>query len=193
MWAGLTRETWRARLCGVQRNVEVPFLPALVHVFSRFLVRSPAFALLVESECPGTKAMLSSLCGGRCLNTGAGCAPHSPMCSRQHLQWQLAPCHPRAESSRTAKTCPASPQQEADPHILTLSASTHPWLQVWQALLSVRALVLPPSQDVHTYLKFSSLCRKSGRVRSVQFVRDLSKPHAGCTLAPLRPCEWGHL
>ena len=37
--------------------------------------------------------------------------------------------------------------------------------QVWQALLSVRSLVLPPSQDVHTYLKFSSLCRKSGRVR----------------------------
>jgi FAT domain len=39
--------------------------------------------------------------------------------------------------------------------------------QVWQALLSVRSLVLPPSQDVHTYLKFSSLCRKSGRVRCV--------------------------
>lgn len=38
-------------------------------------------------------------------------------------------------------------------------------LQVWQALLSVRSLVLPPAQDVHTYLKFSSLCRKSGRVR----------------------------
>lgn len=38
-------------------------------------------------------------------------------------------------------------------------------VEVWQALLSVRALVLPPAQDVHTYLKFSSLCRKSGRVR----------------------------
>ena len=41
----------------------------------------------------------------------------------------------------------------------------HQTVQVWQALLSVRSLVLPPSQDVHTYLKFSSLCRKSGRVR----------------------------
>ncbi|GAB2247138.1 hypothetical protein Droror1_Dr00007020 [Drosera rotundifolia] len=35
---------------------------------------------------------------------------------------------------------------------------------VWQALLAVRALVLPPSKDVETWLKFSSLCRKSGRI-----------------------------
>lgn len=38
-------------------------------------------------------------------------------------------------------------------------------VEVWQALLSVRSLVLPPSEDVHTYLKFASLCRKSGRTR----------------------------
>ncbi|GAB2218009.1 hypothetical protein Droror1_Dr00001224 [Drosera rotundifolia] len=37
-------------------------------------------------------------------------------------------------------------------------------VEVWQALLSVRVLVLTPSEDVETWLKFSSLCRKSGRI-----------------------------
>ncbi|BDA44527.1 Serine/threonine-protein kinase TOR [Coccomyxa sp. Obi] len=35
--------------------------------------------------------------------------------------------------------------------------------EVWQSLLSVRSLVLPMHQDTHTWLKFASLCRKSGR------------------------------
>ena len=38
-------------------------------------------------------------------------------------------------------------------------------VDVWQALLSVRQLVLPMHEDTHTHLKFASLCRKSGRVR----------------------------
>jgi len=38
-------------------------------------------------------------------------------------------------------------------------------VEVWQALLSVRTLVLPMAEDTHTWLKFASLCRKSGRVR----------------------------
>ncbi|XP_043711300.1 serine/threonine-protein kinase TOR [Telopea speciosissima] len=37
-------------------------------------------------------------------------------------------------------------------------------VEVWQALLAVRALVLPPTEDVETWLKFSSLCRKNGRI-----------------------------
>ncbi|CAJ1924927.1 unnamed protein product [Sphenostylis stenocarpa] len=37
-------------------------------------------------------------------------------------------------------------------------------VEVWQALLAVRALVLPPVEDVETWLKFASLCRKSGRI-----------------------------
>lgn len=37
-------------------------------------------------------------------------------------------------------------------------------VEVWQALLAVRALVLPPTEDIETWLKFSSLCRKSGRI-----------------------------
>lgn len=36
-------------------------------------------------------------------------------------------------------------------------------VEVWHALLAVRALVLPPKEDVETWLKFASLCRKSGR------------------------------
>ena len=32
-----------------------------------------------------------------------------------------------------------------------------------QSLLSVRSLVLPMHEDTHTWLKFASLCRKSGR------------------------------
>lgn len=32
-----------------------------------------------------------------------------------------------------------------------------------QSLLSVRSLVLPLHQDTHTWLKFATLCRKSGR------------------------------
>lgn len=38
-------------------------------------------------------------------------------------------------------------------------------VEVWQALLSVRSLVLPRHEDVHTWLKFASLARKSGRIR----------------------------
>ena len=38
-------------------------------------------------------------------------------------------------------------------------------VEVWQALLSVRKLVLPPHKDVHTYIKFSSLCRKTHNIR----------------------------
>ncbi|XP_044490228.1 serine/threonine-protein kinase TOR-like isoform X2 [Mangifera indica] len=37
-------------------------------------------------------------------------------------------------------------------------------VEVWQALLAVRALVLPPTEDIDTWLKFASLCRKNGRV-----------------------------
>ncbi|CAL9083464.1 unnamed protein product [Musa textilis] len=37
-------------------------------------------------------------------------------------------------------------------------------VEVWQALLPVRELVLPPSEDIETWLKFASLCRKSGRI-----------------------------
>lgn len=38
-------------------------------------------------------------------------------------------------------------------------------VEVWQALLSVRHLVLPPELDRSTTIKFASLCRKFGRVR----------------------------
>jgi len=37
-------------------------------------------------------------------------------------------------------------------------------VDVWQDILSVRYLVAPPPRDVRTWLKFSSLCRKSGKL-----------------------------
>uniref|UniRef100_A0A6N2L582 Serine/threonine-protein kinase TOR n=1 Tax=Salix viminalis TaxID=40686 RepID=A0A6N2L582_SALVM len=37
-------------------------------------------------------------------------------------------------------------------------------VEVWQALLAVRALVLPPTKDIDNWLKFASLCRKSNRI-----------------------------
>ncbi|XP_077223933.1 target of rapamycin isoform X2 [Tasmannia lanceolata] len=37
-------------------------------------------------------------------------------------------------------------------------------VEVWQALLAVRALVLSPTDDIENWLKFASLCRKSGRI-----------------------------
>ncbi|XP_076900196.1 serine/threonine-protein kinase TOR-like [Bidens hawaiensis] len=41
-------------------------------------------------------------------------------------------------------------------------------VEVWQALLTVRSLVLPPTEDSETWLKFASLCRKSGRIRQAR-------------------------
>ncbi|KAK9666552.1 hypothetical protein RND81_14G193000 [Saponaria officinalis] len=41
-------------------------------------------------------------------------------------------------------------------------------IEVWQAMLSVRALVLPPTEDIETWLKFASLCRKSGRINQAK-------------------------
>ncbi|CAM8904260.1 unnamed protein product [Rhodiola kirilowii] len=41
-------------------------------------------------------------------------------------------------------------------------------VEVWQALLAVRALVLPPTDDTETWLKFASLCRKSGRINQAK-------------------------
>ncbi|XP_062176298.1 serine/threonine-protein kinase TOR isoform X2 [Alnus glutinosa] len=37
-------------------------------------------------------------------------------------------------------------------------------VEVWQVLLAVRALVLPPTEDVDTWLEFASLCQRSGRI-----------------------------
>eukprot|EP00879_Flechtneria_rotunda_P007003 GHRR01007352.1.p1 GENE.GHRR01007352.1~~GHRR01007352.1.p1 ORF type:complete len:2075 (+),score=775.15 GHRR01007352.1:2-6226(+) len=38
-------------------------------------------------------------------------------------------------------------------------------VEVWQSLFSVRSLVVPMHEDVEAWLKFASLCRKSGRQR----------------------------
>lgn len=37
-------------------------------------------------------------------------------------------------------------------------------VQVWQGILVVRALVLPPTEDIDTWLKFARLCRTNNRI-----------------------------
>ena len=41
-------------------------------------------------------------------------------------------------------------------------------VEVWQALLAVRSLVLPATEETGTWLKFASLNRKAGRTRQAQ-------------------------
>lgn len=61
-------------------------------------------------------------------------------------------------------------------------------VEVWQALLAVRELVLPPSEDIDAWLKFASLCRRSGRisqarstlVKLLQFDPDSSDGNLYC-------------
>ena len=61
-------------------------------------------------------------------------------------------------------------------------------VDVWQALLSVRQLVLPMHEDTHTHLKFASLCRKSGRVRCAQSTHVHGRLH--CIYALMsRSCQ----
>jgi FKBP12-rapamycin complex-associated protein len=47
-------------------------------------------------------------------------------------------------------------------------------VEVWHEILSVRSLVVPPRQDIETWLEFSTLCRKSGRLHlSLQVLSNL--------------------
>ena len=38
----------------------------------------------------------------------------------------------------------------------------------WQRIIQVRSLVVSPSEDMNTWLKYASLCRKNGRL--VRFI-----------------------
>jgi FKBP12-rapamycin complex-associated protein len=38
-------------------------------------------------------------------------------------------------------------------------------VEVWQDMLAIHSMVIPPIEDVDNWLRFSSLCRKSGRLR----------------------------
>lgn len=42
----------------------------------------------------------------------------------------------------------------------------------WQRIIQVHSLVLSPQEDIHTWLKYASLCRKSGSfVRNTEYVK----------------------
>ncbi|CAG9463067.1 unnamed protein product [Pedinophyceae sp. YPF-701] len=58
-------------------------------------------------------------------------------------------------------------------------------VEVWQALLSVRSLVLSEEEDEDTWIKFSTLCRKSGRVRQAHHTLvKLLRYDPECILTP---------
>ncbi|KAF4377412.1 hypothetical protein F8388_013758 [Cannabis sativa] len=48
-------------------------------------------------------------------------------------------------------------------------------VEVWQVLLAVRALVLPPTEDTDNWLKFASLCRQSGRISQARSTLFLAR------------------
>ena len=47
---------------------------------------------------------------------------------------------------------------------------SQPNVDLWQRMLSMRAMVVPPNEDISTWLKFISLCRKSSRFSIAQKV-----------------------
>jgi FKBP12-rapamycin complex-associated protein len=40
----------------------------------------------------------------------------------------------------------------------------------WQKIIQIRSLVVTPAEDMRTWLKYASLCRKSGRLVSGQII-----------------------
>ncbi|MCO5588580.1 hypothetical protein L7F22_042537 [Adiantum nelumboides] len=62
-------------------------------------------------------------------------------------------------------------------------------VEVWHALLAVRALVLPPKEDVDTWLNFASLCRKSGRINQSRVTLETLLPHGLDRAALSRPLD----
>ena len=46
-------------------------------------------------------------------------------------------------------------------------------VEVWQRMLKVRALVIPPKENIDMWIKFANLCRKSGRIGLAEKSLDL--------------------
>jgi len=74
--------------------------------------------------------------------------------------------------------------------------------QVWQALLAVRELVLPPNEDRDTWIKFAKLCWKNGRTSQARStlvkllqVSEQSSLISMCMLTPIynKTNFWYHL
>lgn len=43
-----------------------------------------------------------------------------------------------------------------------------PIVEDWQKIIKVHSLVLTPQEDMRTWLKYASLCRKSGQLVSIE-------------------------
>ena len=75
-----------------------------------------------------------------------------------------APSPEEALASERARTRQAALRRTWDGRL----AGVQRRVDIWQAVLSVRALVLPPDRDAAVRLKFASLCRKQGRARQAE-------------------------
>eukprot|EP01029_Cantina_marsupialis_P018394 TRINITY_DN422070_c0_g1_i1.p1 TRINITY_DN422070_c0_g1~~TRINITY_DN422070_c0_g1_i1.p1 ORF type:complete len:2040 (-),score=648.42 TRINITY_DN422070_c0_g1_i1:182-6301(-) len=57
---------------------------------------------------------------------------------------------------------------------------SHRSVSVWQRLLGVRTLLLPPQRNVSTWIKFASLCRQDGKLNlALRTLRALGISHPG--------------
>jgi hypothetical protein len=116
----LTRQMWRERLCGVQRNHEV------------WQVLHPSLSM---------------------FRTHTIFNLQMPDLQQSHRQCVIVAL------TRSLCTLVMAVSGHLKPHLVFLKGCC----ACAQSLLSVRSLVLPMHEDTHTWLKFASLCRKSGR------------------------------
>lgn len=102
-----------------------------------------------------------------------------------------------AASPRPGHAQLPQPSRQAFLTCVSRCICTHPnhhTLQVWQSLFSIRQLVVPLHEDVEGWLKFASLCRKSGRVRQAhRMLLQLLRCACGTcptrlALPPVHPC-----
>jgi FKBP12-rapamycin complex-associated protein len=60
-------------------------------------------------------------------------------------------------------------------------------VEVWQSLLAVRSLVIPPREDPETWIKFANLVRKNARPRKARKILQQLLVGAGKELKPNDP------
>lgn len=71
-------------------------------------------------------------------------------------------------------------------------------VDIWQRILRVRSLVVKPKQDMHIWIKFANLCRKSGRMSLAQkalysLLEDGSDPNQPNTAKAPPPVVYAQL
>ena len=133
------------------RSMDALFYNAIHSVYSRDVERANAF---IDRCCESIDTSLTALVGESYTR-----AYRSIVRLQQCMELTEVLQYQQAQHSRLTEHC---------------STIRKMWLQrldncqrdveVWQEVLMIRSLVVPPSEDMHTYLDFSSLCRKQGKL-----------------------------